>query len=487
MRRNGIAALTGLLMFGAACGGGGGGPTPDKVAEGAVGTKPATKPAAAAAGKVDPGLTLSDDTVVVDGRAFDSFGDDGKTIRLDGGRQGADELAPGKILLLSGVTVVRVAAIERDGDAVVVTGAPVTLPEVIEDGTLEWTDREVDATDARMMLIGTESTAPPGSQGGTGSGGGGITVPDGEGGELQLDEGDLDLFGLGGGALPGRSVILGRPRLVAGKTVKGQTDEYGWSIAYDPAGRGHHFVVTLLPKGDLTGTIKVDVTIKSLAHSGGATIAGGEVQNFDFEMSDLSGDAVITTDLKGLQNTASLTTPPFFKLPFSIEFPAIVGGIPFTLSVGSTIQVNLAMALANSSLLGKAEIGFGGPAGWHFNLGQLSLDGQRTQEAPNLLDTIRGLAPGPVGIVVTSELPKVGFGFGFLQTGAGVYISNGMVSTQTILPAPAQCTAMNVAYVLAGGVEAKFLGKEFELARKAFVDKRWNYQFPQDQRCNAAP
>jgi hypothetical protein len=45
---------------------------------------------------------------------------------------------------------------------------------------------------------------------------------------------------------------------------------------------------------------------------------------------------------------------------------------------------------------------------------------------------------------------------------------------------------MNVAYVLAGGVEAKFLGKEFDIARKPFVKKEWNYQVPQDKRCNAA-
>jgi hypothetical protein len=87
--------------------------------------------------------------------------------------------------------------------------------------------------------------------------------------------------------------------------------------------------------------------------------------------------------------------------------------------------------------------------------------------------------------VVTSELPKVGFGFGFLQTGAGVFISNGMVGTQTLLPMPAPCTAVNASYVLAAGVEAKFLGKEFEIARKAIVDKRWNYQAPNDGRCNA--
>lgn len=40
------------------------------------------------------------------------------------------------------------------------------------------------------------------------------------------------------------------------------------------------------------------------------------------------------------------------------------------------------------------------------------------------------LANGPVGVVITAELPKVGFGF--LQTGAGVYISNGMVASQTV-------------------------------------------------------
>jgi hypothetical protein len=51
---------------------------------------------------------------------------------------------------------------------------------------------------------------------------------------------------------------------------------------------------------------------------------------------------------------------------------------------------------------------------------------------------------------------------------------------------PAICTAVNASYILAAGVEAKFLGKEFEIARKAIVDKRWNYQAPNDGRCNAA-
>src|SRR5690606_38928584 len=170
-------------------------------------------------------------------------------------------------------------------------------------------------------------------------------------------------------------------------------------------------------------------------------------------------------------------------LPFSLDFPAIVGGVPFTLSLSGTIQVNVSLALNNSSLTGQAKIDFGGDAGWRFEGTQLSLDGKRTQEAPDLLETIQGAAPGPVGVVLTTQLPKVGFGFKFLQTGAGVYIANGMVVSQTILPPPVPCTATNIAYVLAGGVEAQFLGKDFDIARKPFVDERWAYAAPNDDRC----
>ena len=178
-------------------------------------------------------------------------------------------------------------------------------------------------------------------------------------------------------------------------------------------------------------------------------------------------------------------TPPFLKVPFGIEFPALVGGIPFTLSITGTIQVQLSFALAGATLSGEAQITFGGDAGFHFKDGSLTVAGQRVQDAPDLLSKLAGGGGGPVGVVLTSELPKVGFGFGFLQTGAGVYLSNGMVASQTILPPPPACQSMQVAYVLAGGVEAKFLGKEFDLGRKAVVDKRWDYTVPKTAQCTA--
>lgn len=521
MRRTVSAVAVAVALVLGACGGGGS--DGDTVQQGGQAKTDEGTPAngsAPAAGvkdvRPDDDIDLTDDTVVVasdGGKAVKSFGSDGKTIVIDAGADGADELAEGKILLLTGVTVVRVASVERDGDDLVIEGAPVTLPEVIENGELAWDDVEVDADSARMLLIddsgpaggaapgasGTPGAGLPGLGGGGGiSGSGGLDIPTEE--QLEEELGDINdilsggsggddmLFGrpaYGPGDMAGAAVVAARP-VVAGKTISGELQDVGFDITYEPDGAGHHLNLQLKPSGDdLAGRFGIDVKITSLAHSGRTKVVDGRVQTFDLTMNDLSGEATIETDLQGLQNVANLIIPPFFDLPLSIEFPVLVGGIPFTLSLSGTIQVNLAMALAPSSLSGKAEISFGGPAGFHFKDGSVTLDGQRVQDAPDLLNLLKGAAPGPVGMVFTTELPKIGFGFGFLQTGASVFIANGMVASQTILPPPVPCTAMNVAYVLAGGVEAKFLGVDFEIARKPFVSKEWHYQAPQDQRCNA--
>ncbi len=485
MRRIGVTTVVLAALVLAACGGGGDKGTPaDNVQAGGVTTTTGKAAPAGADKGPDKNITLTADTVVVDGdggKALKAFAPDGRGLALDAGAKGADQLAPGKILLLTGVTVVRVTSLTRNGDTISIVGAPVTLPEVILDGELAWNEQKVNANDARVLTAAGPSAAQ------------GTPPPIGQQ-EIPIDAGDLDLFpdtdkdiyGLGKPQL----VAFTGPRLVAGETISGQVDEMGFDLTYEAAGGGHHMAIKLRPQGDLSGTIDIDVNIKNLAHSGKASVVGGRVQSFEFDMADLSGDAVITTDLMGLQNVASYTTPPFIDLPFSIDFPVIVGGIPFTLSLSSTIQVALSMALANSTLKGKAaEFSFGGPAGFHFAAGGVTLIGgdKRTTESKDVLDLLNGIHPGPVGIVVTTEFPKIGFGFGFLQTGASVFLSNGMVGTQTLLPMPAPCTAVNASYVLAAGVEAKFLGKEFELGRKAIVDKRWNYQSPQDGRCNKAP
>src|SRR5206468_6902913 len=104
-----------------ACGGGGG----DSKAKGVEGGQAGTTATVAAGSdeRPDKAIQLSADTVVVagnHGKAVRSFRPDGKTIVIDAKANGADGLAAGKILLLTGVTVVRIASLTRDGDSLTI-------------------------------------------------------------------------------------------------------------------------------------------------------------------------------------------------------------------------------------------------------------------------------------------------------------------------------------------------------------------------------
>jgi hypothetical protein len=440
-------------------------------------------------------IALADDTVVVrgnGGKTLKSFDPSGSTMTLDAGVEGVDKLAAGKVLVLTGVTAIKVKSVEKTADGVVVTTEPATLPEVIKDGDLSW-DNDIDPASGSFVLTTGGSGGGSGNGSGNDSGGGSDGGSDsGDGSEDPTGGIDLPLSGPRGGAeapvfVPDGESAAGAAQGIAGKTIKGKVGPLDGEITYEKDGKGATLHVKLTSSADVAGTIDIDVKMNSFHNRGHASVAGSKTKEFEVTMDDYSGNAVVETDLKGLQNVATIKVPSFFKLPFSVSFPAPVGGIPFAMTLSGTIQVDLSMALNEASLKGRAEVTFSGDAGFAFKGGSASLNGKRIQDAPDLLKTVQGIANGPVGIVVTTELPKVGFGFSFLQTGAEVYISNGLVASQTILPAPAQCTAMNVAYVLAGGVSASFLGKEIEIARKAFVKKEWNYQVPNDKRCNKAP
>ena len=140
-----------------------------------------------------PDITLTDDVVVVDskqGKMFKGYSNDGTAMLLDKSAPGIDQLKAGKILLLSGITVVRATQVDETADGIVVTGEPATLPEVIADGDLSWTDIAYDPGKVRVFVYGDTSV---GGGGGDTSGGG--TSPD----SSIVDQGGAGIIdGLGG-------------------------------------------------------------------------------------------------------------------------------------------------------------------------------------------------------------------------------------------------------------------------------------------------
>ena len=424
-------------------------------------------------------ITLADDVVVVKsngGKAVKKIGEDGTTIVLDPAAEGADKLEAGKVLLLTGVTVVKVADVNTTSAGLEVTAEPATLPDVIKDGTLDWSDMVVDPGKGQLLSLPGDGEATDDS--GTASDGG--TTDDTT--DEMTEEMTEDINGvLGGGFRGPRAGVHAAPG-IHDKTVSGAAGGWGFSIDYNPEGGGHHLVLSLKPKSEMQGEIKADITLKPMNTSGHIVMVDSTTKEFEFSTAEYGGTADISVQLTALQNIASINLPPFFKLPFSLEFPAIVGGVPFMLKFAGTVQINMSLTATGNSLSAQAKITYDGDAGMVLNGKALELSGKRVQDAPDLLSKVVG--SGQVGVNFVTELPKVTFGFGFQLANAGVFISNGMVAETHVLPAPAMCTALNIAYVLAGGVEASFLTKDFEIARKAFVDKRWNYQAPNDGRCN---
>jgi hypothetical protein len=457
----------------------------------------------------DPKLELSADTVIVrsdGGKAVKGFGADGKTIRIDAKAKGADKLAIGKILLLTGVTVVRVANMTDDNGVLSITGAPVGLPELIPDGELSWSNRPIDLSSAQLLTWGS---AASGSQTTT-------TIPGSEGySEDQNDEimGEINNI-MGGGSGGAQTTTteanskeqgLGSsapgPRLVsledsgttttekpsAQKLAKGDLGDIEYQISYTPPGKQHLLTMELSMGGTVSGSLEAEVALDPMEDSGSAKVANGEVTFFDHKLSDFTGDMTVTGTFQALTNTASVKTDPLFNLPLTIEAPLLIAGIPFTVGVQVTLEVRLSMAEAENTLSGKAHFTFTGNGGLHYEKATLSVLGKQVQTIDDLLPAVQGAATGPVGVIYTSELPRVRFGLGYAKVNVGAFVSNGTAVTFLIQPMPAPCHATNVATVVAAGIDYKFLGAKGDVWRKAIGDYRQSYQVPNDGRCNSEP
>lgn len=394
----------------------------------------------------DPKIELADDVVVIrrtKGETVTAPGNDGASILLDGSNADVKKLEVGSVMLLTGVGAGRVTQLdELDGD-IAVSYSSVSLPEVIENGELDWDETAVDFAD----------------------------------GVVNVSE---DMEEVSGSAV---EPVGYRMR---GDSVKVEAGDFSTSFDWSPSDDGGgKLKVELVPAKKFAGKITMDVDLKPVTIGGGTKVVAGKVDFFDLDFKNLQGTAKITTELQSLEQTAALHLPPFFKLPVSVSVPVPIAGIPFTLTFGVTIQVDMSFSHPNGTIKGEADFDFGGPTKFAYRGSKVTIgEGQRTANAQDTVKKLSG-GGGTVGLNLTAELPKIGFGLKILQTGAGVFVSNGMVNSLTILPAPVLCHRVQVASVVAGGIDGSFLGASVTFTRKAFLDKRWTFAVPKnDKRCD---
>lgn len=394
----------------------------------------------------DAKIKLADDVVVIrrtKGKTVKGPGSDGASILLDGSNADVKKLEVGSVMLLTGVGAGRVTRLDDvDGD-VAVSYSSVSLPEVIKDGELNWDKTAVDFS-AGVVNVSEDMKEVSGS----------AVEPVGyrmRGDSVKVEAGDF-------------------------------STDFDWSPSDDGGGK---LKVELTPAKKFAGKITMDVDLKPVTIGGGTKVVAGKVDFFDLDFKNLQGSAKITTELQSLEQTAALHLPPFFKLPVSVSVPVPIAGIPFTLTFGVTLQVDMSFSNSNGTIKGEADFDFGGPTKFAYRGSKVTIG--TDQRTANAEDTVKKLSGGggTVGLNLTAELPKIGFGLKIFQTGAGVFVSNGMVNSLTILPAPVLCHRVQVASIVSGGIDGSFLGASVTFTRKAFLDKRWTFAVPKnDKRCD---
>jgi hypothetical protein len=326
---------------------------------------------------------------------------------------GVSNLAVGKILLLAGLDVARVTAMEDMGDSVNVTVAPVAITDVIQDGSWSWTNFDVDMTK-------------------------GIAVEGAEAFEVAddpLDAGALDSgtnpkvieephpLGLGvENPAKELSITIGNWKIAWSATLP-STGGVDMKVEATVNGSGSGTAGKITSLGAISGVMNVSTHLNSLSGSSGSVHVSG---------STLSGSN-LSIPLNGTVSLGfSATTPSgsqypkaaLVKLPLSLEF-AFPGpaGIPVYAYVQTNLYFQPSLATVNSGFQLETGIAISGTAGISFDNGSLKVTSvptiKLTSGSPlNSLTTTP--SAGAIAMVASVEAPRIGLGLGTLSFLGGV-------------------------------------------------------------------
>ena len=426
-------------------------------------------PAGSGAG-LAKGVRLADDVVVVQadaGRNVASVGKDGASLVLRAGTPGLDQLAVDKVMLLTGIGAARVTSLDPQGKDTAVSFKPVTLTDVVKDADLSWNGTKIDFSKAKVLYFpqaaedsGNAVEPTPSALHRSGSAG----TPN----ALVLTRHD------GSGLAPASAVATqGHALSMDGDKLKfsykGMEVEFEWKPK--SSDRSLDMQLTLTPHDSFAGKLTTSVHVNPLTMNGGTKVSNGNVDQFKLSFDHLSGTAKVVGEMTSQSQVGNFSTPAFLKLPFEVPIPIPIGGIPFKLIVSGKIELHLAISQAGDSLRAEANVTFSGATGLSMVDKKVTLSKGGTSKTVTKLSDLSGVDSGPVGLEYVTELPRLQFGLGLLAVHLGVFVSNGMVSSYWLSgsTSPLHCRQLQLASVVAGGVDGKFLGLEVEFTRKTLL------------------
>ncbi len=328
-------------------------------------------------------VTFQPDVVIVAGagRSVRSVTDGGLTWVIDAGADGADDLEPGKIMFVTGRGVGRVLHLEEDGDDLAVTIGPVTLTDVIRDGTFRKTGIVLDEP-VEYATPGTDWEA-----------------------EAAAEDPDA-VAGLRQAAYT--PVPEPAPKTVAPGSAFPTccSTGIGAHFSYDQGGT------------KLNGT--VELTFAKPDASFYLSIANGKITKAEVK---ISGGLGTRLDFQaGIDGGVGDKRIPF-PLGAEFGFPiAQVLGVPLTFTIGQSMAVTTAFGTKLGTISGNGSFSLAGSVGYAYEGGTFGprIESSFKKES-SLINSLSGVPVGVMGILVQHHVRfSVGFSAHVLKAGVWV-------------------------------------------------------------------
>ncbi len=320
-------------------------------------------------------VALSPNTVALDAaaisRSLRGMSEAGDILVFDGADDRVSRLVPGKVLLIENVALLKVAAVERDDDLIVVGTVPATLPEAITRGTIKW--------DAPVRFEGTlagllEKAAAPGSP-----------------------------FALWR-HWPGAVTL----HAASGAFEKsGETD--GWKYKMTSVPSPDRLDINLYVSkqvGDLQVELHGAGFLKNFETQTTIEIQDNALKYFDHANRNLNGEmqfewmATLEGKTEGLKGDGAK-----FKWPTSFSMPLPIGGIPFVLEVTAALLFEPVFGEKREMGRGSFGVSYNGVTG--FNVANGSASSTATFGGKGTIGEVASVSMVPSGVIIGLAAPKI--------------------------------------------------------------------------------
>ncbi len=462
-------------------------------------------------------------------RALRRVSRDGSTFTFAAGDPAIAALEPGQILLVWGIALRRVTAVETQGPRVVIRTGIVSLPEAIPKGHIAWHGRtrfgqgiiSPSVTDtaskrsayrrSRARIIrfaswrqsdgqqGEDGEAKQGEDEDEGGEAEETELPHHAGGEFGGYEFEVGYASRGQGldfqveARKGTEGAFPEPEENLGERTRAHgTEHVGAGGGF--TGEEHGAALTneekkqkkeheeqekntkqgvnkpetptdiLTPKG-LFGMANelLDLRVRVRGHldgfdtSGDISLANSALGGFQGKVEKLNGTADLDW-IARLGEQGVFSEHVKLEIPFNYDIPLIIGGLPFMIEVGADLLMTPGLTSHHATATGSYHITFDGSAGITATGTDVKTDGSLSGHVESGPREVTSL--GVSAVLVAAQVPRIGFGFGLLNTSLVAYVDHviaGSVVTEGatgLVP----CRRYQINSTFGAGVGVKILG-----------------------------